>query len=142
MKETTRAYLRRIVQGVSALVAVLGVVWIYLGVRFMVGAVLDREWEGLIIVAMFLAFGGVMVAVAYQVVFRYSPSAIASISTLFGFAVYGLSSQWTRVMWDTAWNGKDMAAQFVWQALPLVTAWICYRVTKWFLLRWTIKTAE
>ncbi|MDD5705788.1 MAG: hypothetical protein PHR35_07665 [Kiritimatiellae bacterium] len=142
MKETTRGYVRRIVQGVSALAGVLGVVWIYLGVRVTVGTVADREWASLIIVAMFLAFGGIMVAVAYQVVFRYSPSAIASVSTLFGFAVYGLLSRWTRVMWDTAWNGKNMAAQFVWLASPIVAAWICYRMTKWLLLRWTIKAAE
>jgi hypothetical protein len=142
MTETTRVYLCRIVQCVSAIVGALGIVWIYLGVRFMVGTVVDREWEGLIIAAMFLAFGGIMAAVAYQVVFRYSPAAIASISTLFGFAVYGFLAQWTRVMWDTAWNGKDMPAQFVWQAIPIVAAWISHRMAKWLLLRWTIKTTE
>ena len=142
MRETTKGYLRRIVQGVSALAGAVGIVWVYLGLRFTVGAVADLEWASLIIATMFLAFGGIMVAVAYQVVFKYSPASIASISTLFGFVVYGFLAQWTRVIWATAWNGKDIAAQFVWQAISIVAAWISYRMAKWLLLRWTIKTVK
>lgn len=106
------------------------------------GAVADREWASLIIAALFLAFGGIIVAVVCQAMFRYSPASIANLSTLLGFVVYGLLAQWTRVMWDTAWNGKDMAAQFVWQTIPILAAWMSYRVAKGLLLKWTIKTAE
>ena len=139
MRERVRLIAMRVVQALAGLVGILGVTWIYLGLRFTVGAIADRDLTGLIVVPMFLGFGGIMVAVAGQAIWRYSESAVTSIATLTGFAVFGFLSQGTRVMWADAWNGKDMTAQFVWQMLPIAVAWLSYRAVKWLLLRLTIK---
>ena len=142
MTEKAIIYLRRIVQIASVAVGALGIIWIYFGLKFLVGAMTERDSIGFSITLMFLVFGGVLVAVAWQVVFRYSPSAITSIAVLFGFAVYGFLSQWSRAMWDSAWNGKDIPAQGFLMIFPVAVACIFYRIAKWMLLRMTIGKTE
>ncbi len=134
---------RRAVQAVAVLLGMLGLVLIFFSLKVVWGAVVDHDLMGLIVVPLFFIPGGIIIAVAYRVVFQYSESAIWGLATLIGYAVFAILSTYTskhmRVMWDDALNGKDMATQFVWSALPLATAWLSYRIVKWFLLRFALK---
>jgi len=130
---------RKIVQILCGLLGILGLIWIYCGVRFIADGIADHEFRGIIFSPIFFILGGITVAVAYQSIFKYSERAINNISKVAGFLIFGVIGQWTRMQWDAAWNRKDMPGHLAWGILPLVLAWIFYRLIKFVLFKFTIE---
>ena len=130
---------RIFVQALSALLALVGLFWIYCGLLFLFETVIRHSISLGLSSIFFIGIGAVCAGVSYQVIAHYSRSSISNLTAIAGFFIYTTVTQITRTYWLDSWNGKDFKLQLILVATPVIIAWICYRVLKWLLIKMTLE---
>lgn len=129
-------------QAYGVLIALAGIIWLYIGVTFLIAMIRESDFGLTPMVILGGGLGGICLAIGYRAVFRYSERAISHLAGITGFIICGVISQWSRVAWVDAWNGKDIKAQAALIIIPILVGWLSYRLIRWSLTRWTLEGDE
>lgn len=118
---------------VQAVGLLLGLMGITVGVVSVLGAFATNDRTAIILCIFPLLLAGLFVAVAWQVLFRYSGEVVAK---LIGFIVFGALAYWMQSRFPIEGlrdDGVDMRewALFVLDVLvPITCGWLAYRVMR------------
>jgi len=126
------------VQVLSLLLALAGLNWIYASVTLLFEALSLRSLNLAPEALVFGGVGTVCLAVACQVVFRYSLSAISNLTAITGFFIYTSALKYTGEYWINSGSDRSISYLLLILFFPLLAGAIYYLTMKRLLRRFTI----
>ncbi len=124
-----RSIIKLGVQFAAVCFGILGATWVYLGCIFAFKGIRDSNMFLMFYMTpMFILLGAIVLAVAWQALRHFGPGAIRYVVGLGAFMLYSQMVVWLRPFQDATWELKmrlHHAATFL---IPLLTAYLLYRV--------------
>lgn len=131
-----------VVQGVALGFGLLGLLWVYIGIDFGVTGIRESDrFVMFFMTPMFLILGGIVIAVAWQALRRFGPTAIKNVVGLVMFSAYTAVSTFLDRFQEAARKKGDLyfSAMFV---IPVLLAFLLYRVLSRRLIEMTETNAS
>ena len=133
-----------VVQAIGACFGILGLMWIYLGGKFVFTGVRDSDlFQILYMTPIFFVLGGIVLAVSWQTLRHFGAKAIQNAVGLVAFSFYTTMIVLLRPYQDATWDLKmriHHAATFM---IPMLLAYLFYRiVSRKFIEYTTIRPTE
>jgi hypothetical protein len=127
--DVNRAEVTRLAaQAVALPFGLFGLFWVYIGLESVLRGILERDLGLLSMAAMFLAIGGILVAIAWQNVRHFGARSIRDLTGLLAFAVYICISSLLSPLWGVPTDPGPQFRLLVAVLLPVFSALFFYRV--------------
>jgi len=131
-----------VVQAVAFCFGLLGLAWVYIGVYAGITSSLDSDLFGMIFMTpMLLILGGIVIAVAWQALRHFGPTAIKNVVGLVVFSAYTAVSTFLERFEEAAREKGNLyfSALFF---IPVLLAFLLYRVLSRKLIEMTETNAS
>ncbi len=118
-----------IVQAVAAGFGAFGLLWVYCGLHFAVTGLRDTDrFQVFCMTPIFLLMGGIFTVVAWQTLRRFGPKAIKDMVLIIALFAYGSTAALLDQFLGATQNLEKELYQLAAVIMPLVLAWLLYRI--------------
>ena len=127
--DVNRAEVTRLAaQAVALPFGLFGLFWVYIGLESVLRGILERDLGLFYMAALFLAIGGILVAIAWQNLRHFGARSIRDLTGLLAFAVHICISRLLSPLWGVPTEPGPQLRLLVAVLLPVFSALFFHRV--------------